>query len=242
MSEKLYQDSLSEIQTFTVDSGVLRVTDPCYSPDTWCAGKLEGVKIGRWLAMVAYQKDEFDMTNMQEWREKCVKSIADWKAKGEEEYAFLIKSEQDILENIERNIEAYNGRVSRIHVAHESYALELEIDELSDAYEKSGIDVGVDSGQAGFFDAENYGSLFINNGGKHEECEVFEAFYKDICDKTLSKDQFGAVEFGVASSSGYGDGGYDCYFKRDEAGEVIAATIIFIGKEAMEDDELEEVE
>lgn len=36
----------SHEEAFTVESGKLRVTDPCYSPTSWCAGTLEEVDVG----------------------------------------------------------------------------------------------------------------------------------------------------------------------------------------------------
>lgn len=35
---------------FEVTSGKLRVSDPCYSPNTWCSGVLNRVKKGTWYA------------------------------------------------------------------------------------------------------------------------------------------------------------------------------------------------
>ena len=40
------------IGTFTCTSGVLRVTDPCYSKGTWCAGTVPDCREGEWLATV----------------------------------------------------------------------------------------------------------------------------------------------------------------------------------------------
>ena len=50
-------------------------------------------------------------------------------------------------------------------------------------YGVTDIDVGVDSGQAGFFDHARYVSEA--HGPEHE------AFYDAICDETLSADHFG---------------------------------------------------
>ena len=47
-------NSYSPEKSFEVKSGALRVTDPCYDMDTWCAGTLEDVKNGKWLAHIGY--------------------------------------------------------------------------------------------------------------------------------------------------------------------------------------------
>ena len=43
----LVSNSLVE---FEVTSGVLRVSDPCYERDTWCAGTIEPAIEGYWTA------------------------------------------------------------------------------------------------------------------------------------------------------------------------------------------------
>lgn len=40
------------IGSFEVVSGICRISDPCYDVDTWCAGEVSNVKIGRWDAQV----------------------------------------------------------------------------------------------------------------------------------------------------------------------------------------------
>lgn len=89
------------------------------------------------------------------------------------------------------------------------------------------FEVGVDSGQAGFYDNDN----FINrNGGDDEK------WYDKMCNITLSKEQAGVFTDGVVASSGYGDGGYPCIFHTGIGGKVDFAYIIFIG----DDDEEQE--
>jgi hypothetical protein len=35
---------------FEITSGAMRLTDPCYDLDVWCAGDLENVRNGKWFA------------------------------------------------------------------------------------------------------------------------------------------------------------------------------------------------
>ena len=51
-------NSYSLEKSFEVKSGALRVTDPCYDMETWCAGTLESVKNGKWFAQLGYNIDE----------------------------------------------------------------------------------------------------------------------------------------------------------------------------------------
>ena len=58
-------------------------------------------------------------------------------------------------------------------------------------------------------------------------------WYLDVCDLT---NPFGTKDDKcVVSSSGYGDGGYDCFLLRDKNNEVVGFQIVFI-----EDDEEDE--
>ena len=90
------------------------------------------------------------------------------------------------------------------------------------------FEVGVDSGQAGFFDAARY------VGGDDE------AFYDQVCELTLEGICAGVIDFGAVSSSGYGDGSYRCFVAKNLQGEIVAAKIVFIEEEEMLDDDADE--
>lgn len=86
---------------------------------------------------------------------------------------------------------------------------------------RQGFTVGVDSGQAGFFD----GDVAIGSGQYGET----GTFYDDCCQITVNNpDQAGIVGgTGVVSSSGCGDGSYICdVITRDN--KVVAAKITFL--------------
>lgn len=88
---------------------------------------------------------------------------------------------------------------------------------------ESNIHVGVDSGQAGIFDAPKY-------HGKNED------WYSQICELTSSDLGAETLDGGVVSSSGYGDGSYSCYYaKKDD--KIVAVKICFIEEYNEEDEE-----
>lgn len=109
-------------------------------------------------------------------------------------------------------------------------AIILIVKKDSQGYEKdwslTNIDVGVDSGQAGFFDDAKYPE------DPHED----DAFYDSVCNLTLGPNSGGVLPFGAVSSSGYGDGGYNCYVSYVN-GEIVAAKIVFIGDESEEEED-----
>lgn len=87
--------------------------------------------------------------------------------------------------------------------------------------------IGVDAGLAGFFNNKpNYPDdkwmEFLVNAG------VFKSYDEYDYDKN-----YYCVDYGVFSSSGYGDGGYDVYANEDRT----AFTIVFIEEDEDEGDE-----
>ena len=86
--------------------------------------------------------------------------------------------------------------------------------------------IGVDSGQAGFFDKEYYAE---NQGGDFDDLTTL---YGLACSLVLSKQEGGIVHNrGVVSSSGCGDGEYEVFIGINKIGEIVSASIIFIEEE-----------
>ena len=83
---------------------------------------------------------------------------------------------------------------------------------------------GVDSGQGGIFDVSKF------PGGDDE------SFYDECCSITLNGICAHALEGGVVSSSGFGDGGYGYEVIKDEQGQIVGFCIVFIDEEAEEED------
>jgi hypothetical protein len=119
------------------------------------------------------------------------------------------------------NAAGWGNRVHILRVYHKEHG-----DDYSNLQEEK-FEVGVDSGQAGFFDADLY-------PGKDDD------FYDEVCNLTLSDKQGGCISFGTASSSGFGDGGYSCYTGKNKDGKVVYMEIVFIGDDDVEDESEEE--
>lgn len=248
--------SMSEPKTFQVTSGALRVTDPCYDLHVWCSGQMEGVCNGKWFAKVGYYKDPLDAS----WMERY---FSEERRRVEDEYSTLVEpmarlkelmpEEAERLEKSatrlrdhqlqrlaerEEKSRKHPGRVSVIGIAHESVAF----DDLGkfDWQHITELDVGVDSGQAGFFDLAAYTEAY-------SKPEKRDEFYSQVCGLTLSEEHWGVTPFGAVSSSGYGDGGYNCYVVRratpnSDVAEIVAACIVFIDASEEEDDSEEQAE
>jgi hypothetical protein len=103
--------------------------------------------------------------------------------------------------------------------------------------------LGVDSGQLGFFDSEFYRNdematdLPKSDFGENYDRESGDSWYRSVCNLTLSGEQWGVIPNGVVSTSGIGDGSYFGEIERNGMGEVVSVTVIFLSDEDDEDDE-----
>lgn len=118
---------------------------------------------------------------------------------------------------------------SSIHIVHESHSHDVGSLEFT----LSPFEVGVDSGQAGFFDE----SIYPPGVRPNDSYWNGDEFYDECCYATCdSANGFGVIRGkGVVTRSGFGDGGYSCYVARDPGGHVVAAKIVFISDD--EEDE-----
>lgn len=101
--------------------------------------------------------------------------------------------------------------------------------------------IGVDSGQAGFFDKAHYKDEKVVPEEWKKDFRICEddPWYAMNCHKTINFPGMGFVPYGVVSSSGIGDGQYNLYSKKVD-GKVIALKLVFLGKydyDETEDDE-----
>jgi len=164
-------------QAFQVTSGALRVTDPCYEMDVWCAETIEDVRNGTWLATTGFDQ---------------------------------------------------RGNVACLMIRHESAeAIDSANASCFRSTDQEDVSIGVDSGQAGFFDLAPYKAQADTRGDASQDT-AHSAFYNRVCEITNAKKAFGVIEFGAVSRSGYGDGDYRLLMRRDAKGSLIAAMIAFI--------------
>jgi len=103
--------------------------------------------------------------------------------------------------------------------------------------------IGVDSGQCGIFDADNYpggnstGEYDDKNSFYGKVCELTSNEHGEEADKSIPYNTYGIIDgFGVVSSTGYGDGCYTAYGIKNENGELIAVKIVFLEDETEKDD------
>ena len=124
---------------------------------------------------------------------------------------------------VKHNLDIWDIRVSRLTIQHVDYK-----NIVPDIY--SGYEIAVDSGQAGFFDDYYYQQ---NQGGDFGDITTLFGL---ACSLTLSKNQGGIMlNKGVVSETGFGDGCYSLFIAKNDDGKIVAASIIFITDEELEE-------
>lgn len=216
---------LSPVETFQVDSGALRVTDPCYDMDTWCADTLDDVKNGRWMAFTMSKHSSSDLADIAFWRDERIRVLIEDlnRVEAHEPKANAPLMKKRIVEDFLRSDAGYltpgAGPIHYLHIYHEDYP----IVEVNDDWWITDIHVGVDSGQVGFADLDWY-----------QNETAWKTHYKTIREAAM-RGQIAVLERMAVSLSGYGDGEYEVLCKTDGNGVVVAARIVFIDDTVIDD-------
>ena len=230
-------EDVTQLGSFELQSSTMLASDPCYEKGTWCTTEFEALP-GTWHAQLTRRDDTFS-----------------------------------------------GLRNAILTIAHAEVPLDsVKLDEM----EELEGSVGVDSGQAGFFEKERYPEdpdaapghdpaatddnritlVVIDDQGKivgedpikpesedspadatptedpeqrrmldlgddedADDSSNSQTWYEQVCDLTLDDSGVNAGiapgAFGVVSQTFYGDGGYPCFVKKNEAGQVIAAVLVF---------------
>jgi len=123
----------------------------------------------------------------------------------------------------EVRINTFSDRIAELH----AYHVDIKNDTIKNSsWTEQDFEVGVDSGQCGIFDDDIY--PFGETGEYGDD----NTFYGKCCN--LSMNGVGVMDFGVVSSSGYGDGSYVCY-TLEEKGQTVGIKVIFIENDYEDD-------
>lgn len=127
--------------------------------------------------------------------------------------------------------EGEGGRVMALMAARAGYR---SVGWIRMGWRKEPFEVGVDSGQAGLFDVAHYRDDAAVVGVDRISADIIcpeEPWYSIACDRTLSEIGAGIIPFGCVSSSGYGDGSYECHTFRDREDAIAVIRVTFITDE-----------
>lgn len=189
-----------EIGTFRTE-GKLFVSDPCYSPDTWCNYVLKDLRPGTY-------------------------------------HAFVVTSDEGI----------WGHRVAELIILHE----DVKGHSLTEGFTRNKeAHIGVDSGQAGFFNGLGGGDYGDTNSFYWKACCATQGYERRGEEPPPQHPFAGIVDHegceGVCSMSGYGDGGYELFTLTgrpgdDEAHDIVGAKIEFIPPHYEDEEDWDETE
>lgn len=223
IEEELHQKQLERVGkvtalgTFEVNSKKLRITDPCYSKDVWCAGTLDNPMPGKWYAYIQYRDEgSWGIRNstlfaVHESYPEMHKLVL---------RGYLYRNHLANLSKVSVGVDSGQAGI----FDEDSYPTDPTPsdrsyrDDLKSFYNRCGIQT--------IGDGKN---VLYNEGPKRVD--------------TL---QAGVVTEGCVSLSGDGDGSYRCFFDKNADGFIDAVEISFYhhdGEEDLEnedDDELPE--
>ena len=115
------------------------------------------------------------------------------------------------------NLGEWGDRIAALRICHKDYPNTQPDTPIFD-------NVGVDSGQCGFWKPTAYAKI------KADE-EKNDEFYNRVCNITLAErgaERGGVDKIGVISESGFGDGGYTAYAGYNLDGEIVSLEVEFI--------------
>lgn len=125
------------------------------------------------------------------------------------------------------------GRVAKVSVSCQDHYCGSSSRELIGSF-------AVDSGQLGFFDKETYrnNDMFsVDHILQERIIDCDGNFYANCCDITLSTDQAGALDHGFVSSTGWGDGEYKVWGRKNKEGLWTEFVVDYMDEEDEDDEE-----
>lgn len=124
--------------------------------------------------------------------------------------------------------EGREGRVAAIHVYSDEY-------DTKNVTWRRGNEVWVDSGQAGFYDAQE--KPYDGSDKDEDNWAESQNNYWKICNLTCEDDGAGCMPWGAFAQSGYGDGSYESSIAYNSDGKMVAGTIVFIEPDYEDEDD-----
>lgn len=197
------------VGSFELTQPKMLISDPCYEKDEWCSKLVSDCKTGKWDAYINVNHYRYNDQDGSVYNDERVATL-------------LIKHCSEIKEIF--------GTIHWSEASEDNAYIRWHGN-----WENLSENIGVDSGQAGFFDYEKYGdnSLFETDG----KCGFGSRWYSNCCDETLNKHAGIIATCGVNASAGFGDGCYTVWGHRNEDKEIDAMVLFFLADNEPIDEE-----
>ena len=249
---------MKELGNFICESGILRISDPCYDLKVWCAGQLENCKKGTWKAIANYQEDDifynvnYELEGGLPFKTYRVSSlicyhsdinfdniIFDNKADftvgvdSGQSGIFCLNHYQDnsiVPEDFKFEYNGYYRKEffkDKITGEYDHFSLIMKYYEQKDPI--TGFDNFIDMNDVKFISKPCIEKWICSDN--HEK------WYDMCCSKTLDRETLGGViPFGAVSSTGYGDGSYECTYQKIN-NEIVAIKINYLEYDEEDEDD-----
>lgn len=220
---------------FQINCGKLRVMDASYPLDPELDGQgahtLTNVKNGNWLACALTTHDASDVKRFQYWHNQRIdRMVSNHKERErDDDDAYCLMSDLSQAVSDYKRAVSIGGVVHFLHIQHEDH--NDPVHERLDGLELVPGEIEIERGIAGFFDLDWITTQHPPSEKDDErfEHEGWKAYYQRMCDLTPEATLFGTTEHAAVA---YGrNGGPSCYVKRDAAGQIVAARLVFIQPE-----------
>lgn len=202
----------------TVDKGTIRlgekvmVSDPCYGLNTWCQGVIENVLPGNYECYVEFSDEGEWGTRVFAIQVTHVNYDAALLNEAHEAFEVGVDSGQAGIFDYDYYAKYHMDQGVRPHVNEDWYH---RVCDLTYYHEKN----------------PNYEPF---DWHKYEDDDRLYDIFTEYRDSDKSRQYFGKLDgntvddLGLVSSSGWGDGGYDCWTHRNEDGKVVSIRVEFI--------------
>lgn len=247
-------EEVTSLGSFELQSSTMLATDPCYSKGTWCAIEFEALP-GTWHAQLTRRDDTFSGLR------NAILTIA-------HEDVPLSSVKLDEMEELDGDVGVDSGQAGFFEKARYPDEPDAEPVEASDQSDANRIElVRIDDngnivGEPGQPAVEALspdaappkpqlepGRVLLDLGAGDDDIDIDteesgQTWYEQVCDVTLDDMGVNAGiapgDFGVVSQTFYGDGGYPCFVKKNAAGQVIAAILVFDDSTCKDDEDEED--
>lgn len=205
------------------------VSDPCYGLGTWCQGVLENVLPGQYDCNVEYSDEGTWGTRVSAIEVTHVNYKTSFLLLQTEDFEVGVDSGQAGIFDYEYYAKYHMDATERPHVNDDWYDMVCDLTHTN-----------VKNPDYEEFYWENTADTVENLLARFKAFEEYRQSIKS--EKYLYKLDGNTIDdSGFVSSSGYGDGGYNCFTAKNSDEKIVSIRVEFIGEYDEEEDEYEEI-
>ena len=214
-----------EIGSFTVNGTEIRVSDPGYDKEVWCCGTIEDMAPGKYKAFVAYSEDpdwgrRVEMLLIKHASSQCQTRSANYVCSDEDKIYWSYG-----WERVPITVGVDSGQCGFFDEA--MYYVPESVLKNQAWVRRMNAQIKELTTQNRLEEAQKVKQKLLDAIGKLPT-DFDDVWYTACCHLTLGDVEAGVIPYGAVSASGYGDGSYDCFVRRELNGEGYMACILYL--------------